>query len=531
MSENGSRRPTQTKILLVDDLAANLRMLRDTLASEDYEIFIASSGAAALKVVAGTPIDLILLDIVMPDMDGYEVCRRLKEDPSTRHIPVIFVTAQGEMEYLVDGFRAGGVDYITKPFAKEEVLMRAATHLSNGRLTRALQEKNEVLEQEIARRQEAEQQSARAVDALQQADGQLELLSRQEASRWGIDAFIGQSPTIQHLLGGVRRLQSASNTSVLITGESGTGKELIARAIHFGGTRTQGPFIALNCSALSGELAESTLFGHVRGAFTGAHVNRKGSFELANGGTLFLDEIGDMPPGLQPKLLRVLEEGLVVPLGSESERSVDVRVIAATNADLPGRINSGAFRSDLYFRLARFLVDLPPLRQRREDIALLAQHFVELFAAEMGFPQSALTDETLGVLRAHDFPGNVRELKNIIERALIESGGAPIQAQHLHFIAAARFAVPAAAAPDQEGAGLVAPIAVGDTNLTSTLKARETETRILEYVRAQGSINNEECRALLEAEYHHVSYFLRKMARRGTLVRTGERRWARYRLP
>ena len=452
----------------------------------------------------------------MPDMDGYEVCLRLKKDPSTRHIPVIFITARNEMESLIDGFRVGSVDYITKPFAKEEVLMRAATHLNNSRLMHALAEKNEALEQEMARRQRAEAQSAHDADALQKADEQLERLSQQEASHWAIDAFVGQSPTIRHILSEVRQLQSTENTSVLISGESGTGKELIARAIHYGGTRAKGPFIALNCSALSGDLAESALFGHVRGAFTGAHTSRKGSFELADGGTLFLDEIGDMPLELQPKLLRVLEQELILPLGSEDEKRVDVRVITATNADLQTHIDNGTFRSDLYFRLARFLVELPPLRQRREDIALLAQHFVQLFAAEMGFPAPKLTAATLGVLKAYAFPGNVRELKNIIERALIKSGGAPIRPQHLHFI---------------DAAPATAPKTNGEANAKSPQSTEETETLILEYVRAQGSINNEECRALLAAEYNRASYFLRKLTRYGALVRSGERRWARYHLP
>ena len=220
--------------------------------------------------------------------------------------------------------------------------------------------------------------------------------------------------------------------NVLITGESGTGKELVARAIHFRSTRAKGPFIPLNCVAIPEELAESMLFGHTRGAFTGATMDRRGYFEMAHGGTLFLDEIGDMPVALQAKLLRVLEDGRITPLGSTKERVVDVRVVAATNAEIPARIAAGAFREDLFFRLAQFTVEVPPLRQRREDIPLLANHFVRLFATEMGLSPPTLSREVLAALERHAFPGNIRELKNVIERALIQSGGDTVGVEHLH---------------------------------------------------------------------------------------------------
>ncbi len=229
----------------------------------------------------------------------------------------------------------------------------------------------------------------------------------------------------------MKRLQNFGSVNVLITGESGTGKELVARALHFGSNRAKGPFIPVNCVAIPEELAESMLFGHIRGAFTGATMDRKGYFEMAHGGTLFLDEIGDMPVTLQAKLLRVLEDGCITPLGSTRERKVDVRVVAATNANLAAQIDSGAFRQDLYFRLAQYTVALPPLRDRREDMPLLAQHFLRLFAAEMGIPTPAMDAEALRLLAAHPFPGNVRELKNVIERALIESGGLQVRAEHL----------------------------------------------------------------------------------------------------
>jgi len=230
----------------------------------------------------------------------------------------------------------------------------------------------------------------------------------------------------------VRKLQAAGTTSVLITGESGTGKELIARAIHYGGPRAENAFIARNCTTIPYELAESELFGHVRGAFTGADADRKGCFELADGGTLFLDEIGEMPVGLQPKLLRVLEEGCFLPVGGTHEICVDVRIVAATNRNLEAKMAEGTFRDDLYYRLARFIVNVPPLRERPEDIPLLAAHFLRLFAAEMGLKGPSLGREALAELASHRFPGNVRELKNMIERALIQSGGGEIGPEHLY---------------------------------------------------------------------------------------------------
>ena len=518
----GNETGDTAKILLVDDMVANLKILLDALEPEGYELLVASDGPAALKAAATSRPDLILLDIVMPNMDGFEVCRRLKEDEATREIPVIFITARDETDHLVEAFRAGGVDYITKPFAREEVLSRAATHLHSSRLRRALLQKNAELQREIERRQAAEEKSASAADALQEADERLDLISREMETHWGIDGFIGHSRTIRQILDEVRQLQNADSTSVLIAGESGTGKELIARAIHFGSKRGKGPFIALNCSAIPAELAESTLFGHVKGAFSGAHASRKGSFYLADGGTLFLDEVGDMPAPLQAKLLRVLEEGAVTPVGGEREQRVDVRVVAATNADLQARMDAGAFRRDLYFRLARFPVSLPPLRQRQEDIALLARHFLDLFAVEMGLAQAALSTAALEALEAYAFPGNVRELKNMIEHALIKSGGAAIEPQHLYFIEGAQR--PEAVTQSAERHDAL------QNKQPQALSTQESEAQILEYAREHGSINNEECRTLLDAHYNQVSYLLKKMSRNGALVRVGQRRGTFYRI-
>jgi len=428
--------PRTADILIVDDIPENLNLLCQTLESFGYNVIAVPSGKMALKIAARTPPDLIILDILMPEMDGFETCRRLKADKRLADIPVIFLTAKHETESLVAGFRVGGVDYITKPFENEEVMVRVQTHLKIHHLAQELLEKNRELEQEIDTRKQAEAAREQAEAARQTADEQLSLISQREAERWGLQGFIGKSETIAHILDDVNRLQKTETVSVLITGESGTGKELIARAIHFGSTRAKRPFIPVNCSAIPKDLAESELFGHVKGAFTGASSARKGHFELADGGTLFLDEVGDMPLELQAKLLRVLDERYITPVGDERSKPVDVRILTATNIDLESKIAAGKFRPDLYFRLAQFRVIVPPLRERQEDIPLLTEHFLKLFATEMGVEKPKLSQEALAALKAYHFPGNVRELKHIIEGALIKSGGSAIQPKHLHFLPA-----------------------------------------------------------------------------------------------
>lgn len=412
-------------ILVVDDIPANRTLLRNTLEPSGYEVLLASDGEAGLKVAARALPDLILLDVMMPKMDGIETCRRLKAHERASGIPVIFITAKGEVQDIVDGFRAGGVDYIAKPFQMEEVLARVQNHLTIHQLTRELLEKNRALEEEIQRRQRAEA-------SFQEADERLDVISQREAERWGIADFIGSSRHLGRLWQSVQRLQQTPNTTVLITGESGTGKELLARAIHFGSVRSKGPFIPVNCAAVPNDLAESLFFGHVRGAFSGAQSDQKGYFQLAHRGTLFLDEVGDMPLVLQPKLLRAFETGSFRAVGAAEEKTVDVRIVAATNADLRARLADGTFREDLYFRLANFVIDVPPLRERIDDLPALADHFLKLFATEMGKPIPKLQPSALEALAGHWFPGNVRELKSIIERAIIESGGRDIEEAHLH---------------------------------------------------------------------------------------------------
>jgi DNA-binding NtrC family response regulator len=540
-------KPVEAKILIVDDQPPNRDILIKALEPRGYKILSAPSGEIALRIAQRALPDLILLDILMPGLSGFKVCQQLKQEPSTQDIPVIFVTARDETEDVLEGFRLGGVDYITKPISEEEVLVRVQTHLKINRLTKQLlnrntelEKANEQLRQEIKKREQAEQARNQSEAARQKADEHLNIIKTQEAERWGISGFIGQSKTIQKILDDVLSLQEVDKTSVLILGESGTGKELIARAIHFGSARAKAPFIPVNCSAIPHELAESMLFGHVAGAFTGAKTSRKGYFELADGGTLFLDEIGDMSFDLQTKLLRVLEDGCFIPLGGTNEKHVDVRIIAATNADPMAKIAAGKFREDLYFRLARFPVHVPPLRERTEDIPLLAEHFLSIFSTEMGFvrsdlkPAPTLSPQALKALEVYPFPGNVRELKNIIEHALIKSRGSVIQPEHLNFIDSTDAAAPPVIQPmNMTDTPLIkkpaeASMIEGDSPLTYE------EKQILDYVREHGSINNAQCRALLgfgTDKIHRVSRLLVKMYNRGLLQQEGERRGTRYCLP
>lgn len=513
------------KVLTVDDNPANLNLLTDTLSAAGYTVLAATNGQRALQLCQRNPPDLILLDVTMPGMDGYEVCRRMKADEIGRSLPVIFLTAHDESEHVVRGFQAGGVDYVQKPFRAEELLARVATHLKIHRLTQELVRKNQELQAEISRREQAEQ-------AFQVADEQLSIISTREAERWGLAAFVGRSSAFQTLVQDIRRLQSFGTASVLITGESGTGKELIARAIHYGGAKAKGPFIPVNCSAIPSELAESMLFGQVKGAFTGATADRKGCFEQAHGGTLFLDEIGDMPVPLQAKLLRVLEDGVITPVGATQFKQVQVRLVAATNCELNSAIEAGKFRGDLYYRLARFTIESPPLRERREDLPLLAEHFLKAFASEMGMAQPSLSLGALEVLEGYDYPGNVRELRNVIERALIQNGGGQIGAEHL------RFLVPAAAAGTEKASQArtateetVAELPAGISVIGEARGRCSEEEAIVRHVQQHGTINNAECRELLSVGMHRAWYLLRKLHRSGKLRQDSSGRWAQYRLP
>ncbi|WP_372368284.1 sigma-54-dependent transcriptional regulator [Candidatus Uabimicrobium sp. HlEnr_7] len=498
------------EVLIVDDVPQNLQYLSSLLEGKGFCVRPATNGKNALRAAKAKAPHIILLDICMPQMDGYAVCQKFKKDADLCNIPIIFISALNETFDKTKAFSIGGVDYITKPFDAEEVLARIHTHLKIHNLTIQLQEKNDQLQQTIHDLKKTIEEREQAREQLRKVDSKLSLLSEEEAKRWGISGFVSKSKTMERILSDIRKVQNVKSTNVLVLGESGTGKELIARAIHFGGRR-KGAFMALNCCAIPSDLFESVCFGHIAGAFTGATSNKKGVFECADKGTLFLDEIGDMPLNLQTKLLRAIENGEVTPVGSNRSIKVDVRIIAATNSSITQQVKEGSFRQDLYFRIARFIVKLPPLRERRDDIHLLTSHFIEILAKEMGRKPPQLSSEVVAILEQYYFPGNIRELKNIIENALIRCG-ATIHPEHLQLFES----------DEDTEEKLEAP---------SLLSVQSKEQVILQYVEKRGTINNRQCRDLLEIDINNASYLLKKLHKTGNLVREGQRRWSYYRLP
>jgi len=392
------------KILVVDDTPQNVKLLGDLLTVKGYDVATAADGMKALEQLRANKFDLVLLDVMMPGPDGFEVCERMQKDGATRDIPVIFLTALDDTFDKVRAFSAGAVDFVTKPFRSEELLARVGTHLALRQARRSLEEQNARLREEI--------------EAHNRSKGTIACLVDEIRSSHDFGEILGEAPTLLQLLDQVGRV-AATDSSVLIQGETGTGKELIARAIHSRSQRRERPLIKLNCAALPRELVESELFGHEKGAFTGATQQRPGRFELADGGTLFLDEVGELPLETQPKLLRVLQEQEFERVGGTKTLRTDVRLIAATNRDLQQRVGAGAFRSDLYFRLNVFPLLLPPLRERREDIPRLIRNFLARADRKLGGPPADIAPALIERAMTYDWPGNVRELENYVERSAI----------------------------------------------------------------------------------------------------------------
>ena len=364
-------------ILIIDDDISLRRVLEYNLQEEGYDVVTAASGAEGLELFERHRPALVITDLKMPGMSGFQVLAAIKErSPETL---VMVITAFGAVETAVEAMRLGAYDYVTKPFNRDELklIVKKALQL------RGLAEENQRLREELTDRAE-------------------------------FHNIVGISRGMEQVFQVVRKVADTEAT-VLISGESGTGKELVARAIHSLSGRRDRPFVAINCAAIPRDLLESELFGHVKGSFTGAIRDKEGKFELADGGTIFLDEVGELPLELQPKLLRVLQERVVEPVGGITQRKLDVRVVAATNVDVEKAIAAGTFREDLYYRLSVIPVHLPPLRQRREDIPLLVRHF----SAKHGGEAVVFPPETMVVLQEYQWPGNVRELENTVERLLI----------------------------------------------------------------------------------------------------------------
>ncbi len=427
---------TKNVLLIVDDHIENLWLLSEILMAQGYMVRFLNEGQLVLSSALAEAPDLILLDVKMPKMDGYEVCAQLKAHASTRDIPVIFISAFHEADNKVRGFEVGGVDYIAKPFQAEEVLARVKTHLILSRLRNHLEnvveERTATLRREIVERQRVEQELQQSLAEIQSLKDRLEtenVYFREEIRlEHNFDEIIGQSKKLKYLLFKLEQV-APSDTAVLISGETGTGKELIARAIHHASLRTDRPLVKVNCAALPVNLFESELFGHEKGAFTGATVRRIGRFELAHETTLFLDEIGELPLELQPKLLRVLQEGEFERVGGSRTIRINVRVIAATNRDLEAEVRAGRFRQDLYYRLNVYPLSVPPLRERPEDIPLLVQACVQKFDKKLGKQITTIPQYTMQVLQEYAWPGNIRELENIIERAIITTQDQTLRAE------------------------------------------------------------------------------------------------------
>ncbi|QHW01564.1 sigma-54-dependent transcriptional regulator [Spirosoma endbachense] len=421
-TELGRSRSAHT-ILIVDDMPNNISVLFETLTRFNYKVLVARDGKSAIEQAGLAQPDLILLDVMMPGMDGFETCRRLKHAEATQAIPVIFMTALSETIDKVNGFNMGAVDYITKPFQLQEVLARINTHLTLRQLQRDLEKANALLEKRVAERTESLSKALAEVEQLKnQLQAENTYLRDEIKQTSNFDEIVTQSKAFGKVLRQVEQVAS-THTTVLILGESGTGKELLARAVHNRSSRKNRPLVKVNCAVLPATLIESELFGHEKGAFTGAMIQKIGRFELADGGTIFLDEIGEIPIELQAKLLRVLQEGEFERVGSSKTLKVNVRVIAATNRNLEKEINEGHFREDLFYRLNVFPIQSLPLRDRKDDIPLLVRHFCTKHGPGIGRQIDDIPKDVLDALMAYNWPGNVRELENIIERSLIISSG------------------------------------------------------------------------------------------------------------
>lgn len=379
------------KLLVVDDAPATLEVLQRNLTSEGYTVFTASGVAEAIKILEGTPVDLVITDIKMPKTSGLDLIRHVREN--FKDTEVMTITGYATITGAVEAVKTGAEEYLIKPFTDEELFFAVKRTLSKLHMRRA---------------------------------GNLQTIQK-PLSAYG---FIGESRAMQKVMDAINKV-ALSSANVLITGESGTGKELVARAIHYNSKRISAPFVPVNCGGIPEELLESELFGYVKGAFTGASETRAGFFQTADGGSIFLDEISETSLSMQVKLLRVLQDKEVCMVGANKTRKVDVRILAATNKDLLSLINKGIFREDLYFRLNVITIALPPLRERDDDVIILATHFARKYAEEMNKPPLHFSDKALEVLANYYWPGNVRELENTIQRLVVMTDDDSIEVHDL----------------------------------------------------------------------------------------------------
>lgn len=371
----------KTRILIVDDEVDALDLMEELFQKNGYETYTAKNGVEALNNLRTSDIDIMISDIFMPEMDGMSLLDTVRKKYSD--ISVIMITAHGTIETAVEAMKKGAKDYILKPLRLDEIVAKVET-ISQ---LKSLIKENRYLKEKLAK-------------------------------KFNFENIIGKNKKMQELFDLIRDI-ATTNSTVLIRGESGTGKELIANAIHFNSDRIDKPFVKVNCAVLAENLLESELFGHMKGSFTGAIKDKVGRFEMAHGGTIFLDEIGDISPNMQLKLLRVLAEGEFERVGGNETKKVDVRVVAATNRNLEEAMRSGHFRQDLYFRLNVIPIDVPPLRERKDDIPLLVAHFLDKFNADFKKNIEAVDDEAMKYLQSYEWFGNIRELENLMERAIV----------------------------------------------------------------------------------------------------------------
>ncbi len=455
------------KILIVDDEPGLRQTLDRILGSEGHDTATAANGDDALSSLARDDVDLVLCDLRMPAMGGLEFLERYEAQHG--RALVIAMSAYGDADTAIAAMQRGAYDYIQKPFRAEEVILCV--------------------------RKAAEREKLRA--AVERLEGELSSI------RGGSD-IIGHSPAIRSAVDLARKVARHPST-VLVTGESGTGKELIARLIHTSSPRAAESFVAVNCGAIPEALLESELFGHAKGSFTGATGEKVGLFEEAEGGTLFLDEIGELPLSLQVKLLRALQEGEVRRVGANTPRRVDVRVVAATNRDLGADVTNGRFRGDLYYRVNVVSIRLPALRERHEDVAELAQHFLRRHNARLGLEVAQIAPAAMRMLVEHSWPGNVRELENVIERALVMASGSTIEPEHLvDFVSASTVTI----APDKGAAP--SPTAPSDDDLSVKRRSLELERTLIRRALERTRGNRTRAAQLLELSHRALLYKIRE---------------------
>lgn len=475
-------------ILIVDDEKNYLLVLEALLVDAGYEVITSGSATEALEIAMSHDLDLVITDMRMPGLDGMEFLAQLRSRQPD--LPVIMMTAYATVEKAVEAMKRGAFDYITKPFKNEELILTIRKAIEMHRLKQ-----------------------------------ENRLLSRELQERFKFGNIVGKSKVMRQVYEIIEKV-AQTRASVLISGESGTGKELIARAIHFNSPRRDKPFISVNCSALSETLLESELFGHERGAFTGAVTQRKGRFELAHGGTLFLDEVGDMSPALQVKLLRVLQEMKFERVGGTKTLQVDARLVTASNRELDREVELGRFREDFYYRLKVVHIKVPPLRERRDDIPLLVHHFLEKAAKANAIPFKSVSQEALRHLYQYDWIGNVRELENVIERAVILCDGDDVGPQDLpEELFQQR--LPGITKEISDQSQTTSDLA-GDGELLPYLGLNQRQAKAINFIKKNGYITNDYYIQINHISDRHARRDLSQMVDLDIVVRVGKGRSTRY---